>query len=261
MENRNSQEKSKLASSDQLLKWLVWIFASAIAAVAAVFIFYLFNFQGSLTLEHERWGTFGDFMGGTLSPILSFLALAALLLTIVLQNRELEATRVEISQSRIAAQEQVAHFKNESKKTDVYKTIQVLEGRLEKLYREPIYFVAGNQLRERELYFVLSFATTDALQQLIKPEERPPEEFETELVKTKSLLMQLHLTIVKLSMQLTMLAQYRDNNALLFFYEPTICHLAEKLDEIGYLPPDDKETLRMSSEIRRKMTDGQHQEA
>lgn len=246
-------------TSVQLIKWLTWIFISAVAVVVAVFLFYILNFQGELTLDHERWGTFGDFFGGTLNPILSFFALTALLLTIVLQNRELEATREEMAQSRVAAQEQVAHFKSESKKADVYKTIQVLEGRLEKLYREPIYFVAGGKLRERELYFVLSFATDEALQQIIKPEEHPPEEYETELVKTKSLLMQLHLTIVKLSMQLTMLTEYPDNNAILFFYEPTIGHLASKLDKVGYLPPDDKESLRMSAEMRRMRTNAQNQ--
>jgi uncharacterized membrane protein len=258
---KDLKDKLKSMTSDQLIKWLAWIFVSAVAVMAAVFIFYFFSFQGELTLEHERWGTFGDFVGGTLNPILSFFALTALLLTIILQNRELEATRDEISQSRLAAQEQVSHFKNESKKADVYKTIQVLEGRLEKLYREPVYFFAGEKLRERELYFFLSFATDEALQQIIKPEEHPPEEYETELVNTKSLLMQLQLTIVKLSMQLTMLTEYRDNNAILFFYEPTIGHLASKLDQIGYLPPDDKESLRMSAEIRRNMTDAQNQMA
>tara|TARA_R110002051_G_scaffold100906_2_gene171581 strand:+ start:12974 stop:13759 length:786 start_codon:yes stop_codon:yes gene_type:complete len=255
--------KGKLSSmtSDQLIKWLAWIFVSAVLVVAAVFLFYLLHFQGGLTVEHERWGTFGDFVGGTLNPILSFLALTSLLLTIVLQNRELEATREEMSQSRIAAQEQVSHFKNESKKADVYKTIHVLEDRLEKLYREPIYFTAGNELRERELYFVLSFATDDALQQIIKPEEHPPAEYETQLVKTKSLLMQLHLTIVKLSMQLTMLTEFRDNNAILFFYEPTIGHLASKLDKIGYLPPDDRESLKINAEIRGRAMNAQNQMA
>jgi uncharacterized membrane protein len=261
VEKKNLKGKLRSMESEQLIKWLAWVFVSAVVVVAAVFLFYFLNFKGGLTLEHDRWGTFGDFVGGTLNPILSFFALTALLLTIVLQNRELEATREEMSQSRIAAQDQVAHFKNESKKADVYKTIQVLENRLENLYREPIYFISGNELRERELYFVLSFATDDALQQIIRPEEHPPSEYETQLVKTKSLLMQLHLTIVKLSLQLTILTEFLDNNALLFFYEPTIGHLASKLDEIGYLPEADKESLRLNAEVRRNMMNSKHQKA
>jgi uncharacterized membrane protein len=261
MKNKDLKEKLKTMNSDQLLKLLICILVTAVFVVTVVFLFYLLNFPGELSLDHQRWGTFGDFIGGTLNPILSFLALIALLLTIVLQNRELEATREELAQTRKAAQEQVEHFKNESKKADVYKTIQVLEDRLEKLYREPIYFLTGAKLLERELYFVLTFASEEALQQIIKPEEPPAAEYETELVKTKSLLMQLHLTIVKLSMQLTLLTQHPYNSAVLFFYEPTIGHLADKLDKIGYLPPDDKVTLKMNAEIRRNIANSKNQMA
>jgi uncharacterized membrane protein len=257
MNHQDLEEKFKTMDSERLIKWLTWIFVSAVVIVTLVFSFYFMNFKGGLSVEQDKWGVFGDFIGGTLNPILSFFALTALLLTIILQNRELEATRSEISQSRQAAQEQVEHFKNESKKSDIYKTIQVLESRLEQLYREPIYFVSGDRLRERELYFTLTFASDEALQQIIKPEVSPPPEFETELVKTKSLLMQLHLTIVKLSVQLSMLTQFPDNNAILFFYEPTINHLASKLDQIGYLPPDDKETLRINAEMRARRANAQ----
>jgi len=47
-------------------------------------------------------GTFGDFVGGTLNPILSFLALLALLLTLAIQIRELKETRRELELSRRA---------------------------------------------------------------------------------------------------------------------------------------------------------------
>jgi len=257
MNHKNLKEKFKTMDSNQLTKWLAWIFVSAIVIIMLVFLFYFMSFNDGLSIKHDEWGTFGDFIGGILNPILSFFALTALLLTIILQNRELEATRSEISQSRLAAQEQVAHFKDESKKSDIYKTIQVLESRLERLYREPIYFISGDSLRERNLYFTLTFASEEALQQIIKPEVSPPSEYETELVKTKSLLMQLHLTIVKLSVQLTMLTQFRENTAILFFYEPTISHFASKLDQIGYLPPADKETLRINAEMRARATNAQ----
>ncbi len=133
-------------TSSKLISVLFKIFISAIVVMAAVFILYFSNFNGKFTSQPEYWGTFGDFVGGTLNPILSFFALLALLITIILQNRELEATRDEIAQSRLAAQEQVLHFKNESKKADVYKTIQVLEIRLERLYKEPLYLRVSQTL-------------------------------------------------------------------------------------------------------------------
>ncbi|MGX1203792.1 hypothetical protein [Marinobacter sp. MBR-105] len=111
MAKRDLKGKLEAFDSDQLRKWLAWILSINTGAVSAVFIFYFINFDGGLSSDHTRWGTFGDFVGGILSPILSFSALIALLLTIVLQSRqleisknELEATRQELARSA-AAQE------------------------------------------------------------------------------------------------------------------------------------------------------------
>ncbi len=45
---------------------------------------------------HSHWteknlGTFGDFLGGVLNPVLTFLSFMALLFTIILQQREIHA--------------------------------------------------------------------------------------------------------------------------------------------------------------------------
>lgn len=45
-----------------------------------------------LSKDAARWGTFGDFFGGTLNPILSFLALIVLLRTYAMQREELKKT-------------------------------------------------------------------------------------------------------------------------------------------------------------------------
>lgn len=54
----------------------------------------------------QKWGEFGDFIGGTLNPILSFLALICLIQTLKIQNdalekqkEELEITKVELRES------------------------------------------------------------------------------------------------------------------------------------------------------------------
>jgi hypothetical protein len=47
----------------------------------------------------------------------------------MVQSKQLQATREELD-----------NLKKEAKKSDIYRTLQVLENRLEKLYREPIYF-------------------------------------------------------------------------------------------------------------------------
>lgn len=65
-----------------------------------VVLLYTYNFDGALSKEHQVWGTFGDFLGGILNPLLSLLALIALLLTIVLQSDELRLSREELSLTR-----------------------------------------------------------------------------------------------------------------------------------------------------------------
>jgi len=90
------------------------MFSVATGIVVTVFVFYFMNFSGSLSSEHERWGTFGDFVGGTLNPILSFFALIALLLTIILQSKELEATREELKRSATAQEKSEASLKKQS---------------------------------------------------------------------------------------------------------------------------------------------------
>ncbi|GJL56448.1 MAG: hypothetical protein NPIRA02_35800 [Nitrospirales bacterium] len=250
MNRTKIKERLKGMSSEQLFKILILIFGVATIGLCVVGVLYFLNFQGQLSSEHERWGTFGDFIGGTLNPILSFLALIALLLTIVLQNRELEATRQELSESRQTAQKQVAHLINEAKKNDIYKTIQVLENRLEKLYREPIYFLSNGDLIDHELYFLFLHASDTALEQIIRPEVEPQDYFKKELIKTKTVLTQLNLVLVKLSTQISELVKYDQNNTIQLFYEPILYNLTTKLKLIGYLSDTDEEWLKLEKEFR-----------
>ena len=80
---------------------LLWILG--IAAVAAFLIIlglYIAYFKNlSITNDSATWGTFGDYLGGTLNPIISFLALIGLLYTIHQQAQEMQATREELEQA------------------------------------------------------------------------------------------------------------------------------------------------------------------
>ncbi|MFI3217876.1 MAG: hypothetical protein QX189_01985 [Methylococcales bacterium] len=88
--------KNKLFSnidSNNLLNRLVTILTFAIVLIIIVFVFYFFRFSNWYLIPNgtqEEWGQFGDFIGGTLNPLLSFLGLIALLVTIALQSKELE---------------------------------------------------------------------------------------------------------------------------------------------------------------------------
>lgn len=77
----------------------------------ALFVLYVFcvigsfveNFNGvGLQADFDKWGQVGDFFGGMLNPVFAFASFIALLYTIKLQSNEMEQTRIELKQSRIA---------------------------------------------------------------------------------------------------------------------------------------------------------------
>jgi hypothetical protein len=204
-------------------------------------------------------GTFGDFIGGITNPIISLFALLAVLLTLMVQSKQLEATREELDRTREAAEAQAANLKKEAKKSDIYRTLQVLENRLEKLYREPIYFPSEGRLEEWELYLLLSHATDDVLKKIPPLTDLGPPEYRNEYLRTKATLTQLHITLVKLSTQLTSLVYVDDGEEFSFFYEPTISYMASKLKLIGYLPSPDDETIEHNREFRNTVRESRRQ--
>jgi len=80
---------------------LLWILGgAAVAAFLIVLGLYISYFKNlSVTNDSATWGTFGDYLGGTLNPIISFLALIGLLYTIHQQAQEMQATREELEQA------------------------------------------------------------------------------------------------------------------------------------------------------------------
>lgn len=72
------------------------LFAFTIVICSYVLKFHTHNFSNS----GDDWGTFGDFVGGTLNPLLSFLALIILLRTFSMQREELELQREELEDTK-----------------------------------------------------------------------------------------------------------------------------------------------------------------
>lgn len=126
---------NQILSNKKTKKKLPWILISfglfALFCIVSVFVYYkyiFFDFKIDSNVEH--FGQFGDFIGGTLNPILAFLSFMALLYTIKIQTdelklsrEELEATREELKGSRIAQQEQSESLKlqNEATKLQIFE--------------------------------------------------------------------------------------------------------------------------------------------
>jgi hypothetical protein len=109
----NIKKKKTLDASITKLAWC--LISAAVIFFTMVWGFYFYggpyidSISGSLkTFEmdpsaYERIGLFGDFVGGTLNPIFGVLSLVAILITLLLQSKEL-------SQSTEALQDQSTHL-------------------------------------------------------------------------------------------------------------------------------------------------------
>ncbi len=122
---------SENANSKKLEK-LNYILYFAITLLVVALGFYFYNFNNGLSDDSSTWGTFGDFMGGTLNPIFALFSLFAIIYTIKIQTqelelsrKELEATKEELEKSRIAQEEQSESLKlqNQATKLQIFENI------------------------------------------------------------------------------------------------------------------------------------------
>ncbi|MBU3938167.1 putative phage abortive infection protein [bacterium] len=99
-------------NKNNFLKFLKLYIGIAIFIYIVVVGMYFFNFKEyGLSPNQGVWGTFGDFVGGTLNPIFAMMSFIALLSTIKLQSEELALTREELEKSSKALMEQSDSFK------------------------------------------------------------------------------------------------------------------------------------------------------
>lgn len=103
---------------------LNWILGTAIILFIGLLLIYYFNIFPLDETKKGEWGTFGDFIGGTLNPLFALFSLFAIIYTIKIQTKELqlsreelEATRKELEGSRIAQQEQSESLKLQNQAT------------------------------------------------------------------------------------------------------------------------------------------------
>ncbi len=106
-----------MKKNDNTLIFLTIIFIIAILFIGGVLAFFTKKFGDTVPTEINKFANFGDFIGGTLNPILAFLALIALLYTIKLQSDELKATRKELKKTVTAQKKQAKSLKLQNKAT------------------------------------------------------------------------------------------------------------------------------------------------
>lgn len=74
--------------------------------IAVVLGLYFKKFDGALANDQAQWGTFGDFIGGTLNPLISFFTLIVAINVWGLQKSALKLQKLELAETRQAIKDQ-----------------------------------------------------------------------------------------------------------------------------------------------------------
>jgi len=77
------------------------------AIILVVGVYYYFHMQYDIAAGPEAWGSFGDYLGGVLSPILMFMTILLLIFDLRFTREELKLTRKELEQATNAQEAQV----------------------------------------------------------------------------------------------------------------------------------------------------------
>lgn len=149
--NFTTMKKQKSQSlSNYILIFLFLSGASILIATLSVYLTYFGDFQ--VIADGEKWGQFGDFLGGTANPLLSFLTFSALLITIFQQNKQLAISNSELENSREeliltrdelrktaeAATKQAEHLERESRLSELLGLIEKIAVRTNRNFNENI---------------------------------------------------------------------------------------------------------------------------
>jgi uncharacterized membrane protein len=97
MNQHNNEKAAELISDAGKTNVLMWITTTTGALIALVVVLLYKSHFGSIGDSHDRWGQFGDYFGGVLNPIFSFLGLVAILVTL----------RLQISQTRQSLEDNI----------------------------------------------------------------------------------------------------------------------------------------------------------
>jgi uncharacterized membrane protein len=101
-----------------------WLVALALIPITIISLLVVSHFQFGVDIPILKvvnpgsatyWGQIGDFVGGVLNPILSFIALLAVVLSLRSQASELRAARAEARASQITQTQQTKIFEKQSK--------------------------------------------------------------------------------------------------------------------------------------------------
>ncbi|WP_430473856.1 putative phage abortive infection protein [Thalassospira lucentensis] len=106
-------------------KWFSIAFAISVV-LAGLALVGMIWFGVQKTSDFKELGQWGDFFGGTLNPIFTFVTILGLLLTIVLQRSELILSRKELSRSATALEGQINQINSQKFESTLFQMLSML---------------------------------------------------------------------------------------------------------------------------------------
>lgn len=99
IELSNKSSEGTINDLEQVVKKIgFWIGAFALIFLLITLFTYFYYFNGEVLKQHDKWGMFGDYIGGTLSPIFSLLSLIAILVTLLFQAKDLSSSSIALKE-------------------------------------------------------------------------------------------------------------------------------------------------------------------
>jgi len=133
--NENSHETINVDSNSINTKRVVIVICLIVLGVVS---FYFANFHNGFSIENGDWGTFGDYVGGILNPVIAAFAFYLIAKTYELQKRELEATRSLLEVSTDAQKNQIKLAALTALINSNFARISLLESERVKLKQEQV---------------------------------------------------------------------------------------------------------------------------
>lgn len=115
--------------TEKLRKWIIELLI-ALVVVIAMFVLYQYfsSFNGAKSTDQAVWGQFGDFVGGTLNPILGFVSVLILAVTLNLQRVELRESRNTALANNSILEKQLATMHAQSLESTFFKLLEEFKG-------------------------------------------------------------------------------------------------------------------------------------
>lgn len=118
-------------------QWLKawWLLLVPIAFASGAVLAYALTFRQLPANEDPgAWGTFGDFLGGLLNPLVSTLTLFVAASVWKLQREELELTRKELEQTKLAMEEQAKTAEQQRQEQRFFDLLNVYQRTVDSIY-------------------------------------------------------------------------------------------------------------------------------